>query len=73
MSLLGWHMVAELQGGMGGPGAELGKEPEGFHRILKVGKRSLGSLSPACDQSLPCHIDQSTECHVQSFLRHLQG
>lgn len=22
----------------GGPGAELGKEPEGFHRVIKVGK-----------------------------------
>lgn len=33
-------------------------------------KSPAGFLNPTCDWSSPCH---STECHVHSFLGHLQG
>lgn len=32
----------------------------------------LGSLSPTCDPTAPCHPDRGTQCHIQ-FLKHLQG
>ncbi|RMC15429.1 hypothetical protein DUI87_07620 [Hirundo rustica rustica] len=36
-------------------------------------ERPLRSSSPTNDRTPPCQLDQSTECHVQSFLKHLQG
>lgn len=36
-------------------------------------KRPLRSSSPTYDRAPPCQLDHSTECHVQSFLKHLQG
>lgn len=34
--------------------------------------RTLRSFSSSCERKLPCELDRSTECHVQSFLDHFQ-
>lgn len=36
-------------------------------------ERTSEIITPTCDQFPACQLNQSTECHMQSFLEHLQG